>query len=101
MNEHKGEKIEDEALLRQAELYELEGNYIQAEANYKKIIQYYSTDILGDDAYFKLAQLYDEILEMPQEAKMHYEKIIFNYADSIFYVEARKRYRNLRGDDIN
>ncbi len=101
LKEHKGEKIEDEALLRQAELYELEGNYIQAEANYKKIIQYYSTDILGDNAYFKLAQLYDEILEMPQEAKMHYEKIIFNYADSIFYVEARKRYRNLRGDDIN
>ena len=31
----------------------------------------------------------------------NYEKVIFDYADSIFYVDARKRYRTLRGDAIN
>jgi hypothetical protein len=31
-------------------------------------------------------------------AKNYYEKIILNYKDSTFSIEARKRYRKLRGD---
>ena len=101
LTQHKGEKIEDEALLKQAKLYESDGDYEKAEANYNAIIQYYPTDILGDDAYFGLAKLYEEKLGKPEEAKANYEKIVFDYADSIYYVEARKRFRSLRGDDIN
>ena len=101
LEQHRGEKMEDEALLRQAELYTTQGNYEKAEANYHKIIQFYPTDILGDDAYYQLAKLYDEKLGRPDDAKVNYERVIFDYADSIYYVDARKRYRSLRGDDIN
>jgi hypothetical protein len=37
----------------------------------------------------------------PEKAKELYEKIIFNHQDSIFFVEARKEFRMLRGDTIN
>jgi tetratricopeptide (TPR) repeat protein len=94
---HKGEKIEDEALLKQAELYQKTGQYKKAEANYLKIITVYKDEILADDAYFNLANLYEHQLQDPQKAKQYYEQIIFDFADSIYFTQARKKYRMLRG----
>ena len=73
----------------------------KAEANYLKLIQFYNQDILADDAHFQLAKLYETRLGMPEKAKDLYEQIIYNFADSIYFVEARKRFRMLRGDAIN
>jgi tetratricopeptide (TPR) repeat protein len=98
---HKGEKIEDEALLKQGEIFEKTGQYLKAEANYLKLIEFYNDDILADDAHFRLAKLYQNQLQQPDKAKELYEQIIFNFADSIYFVEARKKYRLLRGDAIN
>ncbi|HET8803977.1 MAG TPA: tetratricopeptide repeat protein [Aequorivita sp.] len=101
LTNHKGEKIEDEALLKQGEIYEKKGEYGKAEANYLKIIEFYKEDILADDAHYRLAKLYEEKLAQPDKAKVQYEAIIFNFADSIYFVDARKKYRTLRGDAIN
>jgi len=98
---HKGEAIEDEALLRQGEFYEKTGELAKAESNYLKLIEFYSDDILADDAHFRLAKLYENKLQLPEKAKQYYEQILFNFADSIFFVEARKKFRTLRGDAIN
>ncbi len=97
---HKGEKIEDEALLKQGLLYEKTKQYNKAEANYLKLIEFYKEDILADDAYYRLAKLYEDQLQLPEKAKQQYEQIIFNFADSIYFVEARKKFRSLRGDEI-
>lgn len=101
LEQHKGEKIEDEALLSQATLYEDKGAYAKAEKNYQTIIEYYKDGVLADDAYYRLARLYEGPLNKPEKAKESYERIIFDLADSIYYVEAQKRFRNLRGDAIN
>lgn len=101
LTNHKGEKIEDEALLKQGEIFEKQGRYEKAEANYLKIIQFYNDDILADDAHYHLAKIYEEKLNQPEKAKAQYEALIFNFADSIYFVEARKKYRALRGDAIN
>ncbi|WP_297797850.1 tetratricopeptide repeat protein [uncultured Eudoraea sp.] len=98
---HKGEKIEDEALLKQGELLVLIKNYEAAEFNYLKIVEFYGNDILADDAHFALAELYKNILNEPEKAKEHYEKIIYNYQDSYYFPQARKNFRILRGDSIN
>jgi tetratricopeptide (TPR) repeat protein len=100
LENHVGEKIEDEALLRQGRLYEETNQFEKAEANYQKIIELYKEDILADDAYYHLAKLYENRLAMPEKAKDLYEQIIYDFADSIYFVEARKRFRMLRGDDI-
>ncbi len=101
LTQHKGEKIEDEAFLRQAKLFEGEKQFEKAKVNYLKIIEFYNDDILVDDAYYWLAELYVNELGEPEKAKELYEKIIFNHADSIYFVSARKKYRALRGDAIN
>ncbi|SEM05536.1 Tetratricopeptide repeat-containing protein [Aquimarina amphilecti] len=98
---HKGEKIEDEAFLRQAKLFEKQKEFEKAKVNYLKIIEFYPEDILVDDAYYWLAELYVNVLGEPEKAKELYEKLIFNHADSIYFVDARKKYRTLRGDAIN
>lgn len=98
LNLHKGEKIEDEALLKQAQLFEGTGQLQKAENNYLAIIKDFNADILADNAHYYLAELYANELENPEKAKEYYEQIIFNFADSIYFVEARKKYRALRGD---
>ena len=85
LEHHKGEKIEDEALLRQAQLLEAQENYEAAEFNYRKITEFYENDILADDAHFALGELYRNHLGQPEKAKIHYEKIIYNYQDSYYF----------------
>ena len=101
LTEHNGESIIDQALFTQAKLHEKLNQYEKAEANYQKIIADYREDIFIDDAYYYLAELYNLHLGKPEEAKPLYEKIIFNHEDSIYFVEARKKFRMLRGDTIN
>lgn len=98
---HKGETIEDEALLRQAQLLETEGQLERARLNYEKIIAFFPRDILMDDALYALGELYRNELGEPDKAMAQYERIIFNHEDSYFYPMARQHYRTLRGDNIN
>lgn len=98
---HKGESIEDEALLKMGEIQEALGNYEAAVAHYEKLLQFYSDDITADDAYYRLGILYETYLGDPDKAREYYEMILFNHADSIYFVDARKRFRMLRGDTIN
>jgi tetratricopeptide (TPR) repeat protein len=101
LTNHKGKTIEDQALFKQAQLFEKNQEYHRAEANYQAIITNFSDDILADDAYFFLAELYRKKLNQPEKAKELYEKIVFNYQDSIYFVDARNNFRSLRGDAIN
>ncbi len=101
LTEHKGESIEDEALLKQAQLFEKKGLLDKAVQNYEMIIGNFSDEILADDALYFLAELYNNHLEEPEKAKELYEQIIFKHEDSIYAVEARKKFRMLRGDAIN
>nr|WP_321221567.1 tetratricopeptide repeat protein [uncultured Psychroserpens sp.] len=101
LTEHKGESIEDQALYMQAKLYEKTKQIDKAVANYEYIIANYRDEILADDSHFYLAELYQDRLAQPEKAKVLYENIIFNHEDSIYFIEARKRFRMLRGDAIN
>ena len=101
LQNHKGEKIEDEALLKQGELLESKKDYEAAKFNYQKIIEFYPTGILADDAHFALGELYRTRLNEPEKAKAQYEKIIYSYQDSYYFPQARKYFRKLRGDAIN
>lgn len=101
LQNHKGEKIEDEALLKQAQLLESQEKYEAAEFNYLKITEFYGNGILADDAYFALGELYRKTLNQPEKAKAQFEKIIYNYQDSYYFPQARKNFRMLRGDAVN
>jgi len=101
LTKFKGHAIEDEALFKQAELYEKISQYDFAENNYQKIIKLKSDGILVDNCYYKLGQLYENQLNDFEKAKEMYQKIIFEFPSSIYLVDARKRFRKLRGDVVN
>lgn len=92
--------LTDEILYAKAHIMVKKRDYTQAIEFYQKIIADFSEDILGDNAMFELAQLYDNRLNNQDAAKELYEKILLDHPGSLFTVDARKRYRELRGDNL-
>lgn len=92
--------LEDNILMKKAEIYFIQKEYTQVEKILLKLLQTFSTDILADNATFMLAELYDYKLDDKAKAKLYYEKIILDYSNSVLLVNARKRYRILRGDSL-
>ncbi|MCC9072552.1 tetratricopeptide repeat protein [Flavobacterium sp. F-65] len=94
----KGQEIEAVTLLRLGQIYEDLGDYNSAISQYQLIIDQHSDGIYIDEALFFSAEIYNKKLQDSEKAKALYEKVIFNHQDSIYFVDARKRYRELRGD---
>jgi tetratricopeptide (TPR) repeat protein len=91
----------DDIYFKKAQIYFTLGKYAETEAMYKNILEYYPGDLYGDDAQIKLANLYDYYLHDTEKAKQAYQDVLVKYPGSIFNVEARKRFRELRGDNMN
>jgi tetratricopeptide (TPR) repeat protein len=79
-------------------IYEKQGEYNLALSQYQNIIDHHADGIYIDEALFFSAEIENNKLHEPEKAKPLYEKIIFNHQDSIYFVDARKEYRQLRGD---
>jgi tetratricopeptide (TPR) repeat protein len=90
--------IQDVTLLRIGKVYESMGNYDIALQNYQQIIDTYKEGIYVDEALFFSAEIYNKKLQQPEKAKPLYEKMLFEHQDSIYFIEARKQFRLLRGD---
>ena len=101
LKKYQGQSIEDEALFKQASLYIKEIQYEKAISNLLKVISIDPEGILVDDSYYLLAEIYENNIKDIKKASEYYQKIIFEKASSIYLVEARKKYRKLRGDSIN
>jgi len=93
--------IIDDALMKKAEILMKQGNFSGAETLYQKVISDFGDGILGDDALFNLAQMYDRQLNDPVKAMAAYQELLVKYPGSLFTVDARKRFRVLRGDQVN
>jgi tetratricopeptide (TPR) repeat protein len=96
----KTKSIIPQVLLKQAQLYEKQAQFEKAKVNYESLIATYKESILADDAIFALALLELNQLKNPEAAKKGFETIIFEHADSIYFTEARKKFRTLRGDTL-
>ena len=98
LKDHKGEEIEDEAILRIGQTYQELKDYNNALSFYQQIIDNHPESIYRDEALFFSAEIYNKHLSQPEKAKPLYEAVLFNHQDSIHFVEARKNFRQLRGD---
>ncbi len=92
--------LQDDVLYAKAHLYTKLRQHDQAISMYRQIIEQHPEEIRADNALYELAQLYDQVLNQPDKAMELYEKLFLDYPSSILAVEARKRYRQLRGDSI-
>lgn len=92
--------LEDDIIYQKAELNVRLKNYEKAAKLYTIVYEEYPEEIRADNALFKLAELNEYQLENQEVAKSLYEKLFIDFSNSTFAIEARKRYRILRGDDI-
>jgi tetratricopeptide (TPR) repeat protein len=93
-------KLADDVYFQKAKLQIKKGDYLGAEKNLKVITEKYAYDLLADDAFFYLGELYQYHFKDIQSAMKYYQTLMRDYPGSIYVVEARKRYRELRGDDV-
>jgi tetratricopeptide (TPR) repeat protein len=93
--------LSDDILMKKARIMEKKGLYEEAIAYYEKIVSNYGSDILADEALFNMASLYEEKIANKIRAMELYQDVLTKYPGSVFAVEARKRYRALRGDTLN
>ena len=92
--------LEDDVFYSKAQIHMKKREYQDAIGFYEKIIEKYPEEIRADNALFEMAQLFELILEDKVKALELYEKLFLQYSGSTFSVEARKRFRILRGDEI-
>lgn len=100
LKDHQSEDdvIADVTLLRLGELYEALRDIPKALESYQNIIDNFPESIYRDEALYFSAEIYHKNLQLPDKAKALYEALLFNHQDSIYFVDARKKYRLLRGD---
>ncbi len=90
--------INDDILFKKYQInYQLK-NYEEAVKNLEEIVDNYSYDILADDAIYNLALMFDNILNQKERAKNLYKRLLFDFQDSIYGVDARRRYREMEGN---
>lgn len=99
LNKYKGQQIESVTIYRLGKIHEKLGDYLLALNQYQQIIDQHPEDIYIDEALFFTAEIYSKKLVDIEKAKSYYEKLVFHHQDSIYFIDARKKYRELRGDN--
>lgn len=93
--------IVDDICYERARIFTSQGEFDQAASQYSRIDKEFADDILADDALYHLGRLYQESLNQPAKAMECYKELLSKYPGSLFVVDARKRYRELRKDPVN
>jgi tetratricopeptide (TPR) repeat protein len=90
--------ILDDVYWLEANLRMRDGQFGNAIVLLQKIIDEYGEDILADDAYFLQGEIYERQIGDKEKAMEIYREFLTKFAGSVYAAEARKRYRQLRGD---
>lgn len=101
LKNYKGASLTDEILWLLSSIYLEMGKFEQSIDLLNTIVDEYGEDIFGDDAFFRMAEIYDYQLKEMEQSKKLYQEFLTRYPGSIYAAEARKRYRTLRGDYVN
>jgi tetratricopeptide (TPR) repeat protein len=90
----------DDILYTKAQIYKKIKQPEKAIELYNVIIEKYKDEIRCDNSIYELARMYDYQLNDKTKAQELYFKLFTEHTASTFVVDARKRYRILRGDDM-
>lgn len=92
-----GHNILPNVSYRRAEIFQSLNNLDSAIYYYDKVVTDYPYASIADNALINLARINDSKLKNHDKAIELYEKILLNYPGSLFTVESRKRYNELKG----
>ena len=101
LREFSNHPLADDAWYKKYLIKRKEKQFEEAAKYLQIILDTYFSGILADDALYNLALLNETVFKNSQKAKELYQKLLVDYPSSTFVVEARKRFRALRGDQVN
>lgn len=90
--------IKDDCYWLEAQIKLRQNKPEEAQQLLQKILNEYPEEILADDAFFMIAEIYERHLNNKEKAMEQYQKLLAQYPGSVYVAEARKRFRELRGD---
>ena len=97
---YKSHSLADEILwLRANTLIKLDRTE-EAVLDLQSIFDNYKFDILADDALFAIAKITDDKVQDKEKAMELYRLLLKDFPGSIYAADARKRFRDLRGDFV-
>lgn len=99
--EFPGHSLTDDIWFKKAGIYLMTGQPDTAFAYFKRILDTYPDDVLADDALFSMGDLQENSMKNKTKAQELYQDFLTKYPGSLYAVEARKRFRLLRGDKVN
>jgi outer membrane protein assembly factor BamD (BamD/ComL family) len=88
----------DDILYKKAQIAMIRQQYSKADSLYAVLVASYPHDLLADEALFERAKLQEIHLKDNLKAMDLYQQLLIRHPDSIYTVEARSRFRTLRGD---
>ena len=95
-----GNSLDDDILMTKSKIFTSMNRFVESVVALQKIIDEFQQSIWTDDALFLLGDLLENKLGEKEQAKSTYQKLITDHPGSLFAAEARKRFRNLRGDNL-
>jgi predicted Zn-dependent protease len=90
--------IFDRLVYRKAEIRKKQGLLHEADSLLAKVVADYPDGTVADEALAERAELNAKYLGNKERAMELYQELLEKYPSSIFVPDARKRYRELRGD---
>jgi tetratricopeptide (TPR) repeat protein len=89
------------SLYKKATIMDSKKNYVEEDSLLKKVGEEYEDGVLADDALFHRAELYEKRFKDNAKAMELYQELLTKFPGSLYVVDARKRFRTLRGDALN
>lgn len=89
------------ALYKKAMIMDAKRNYAEEDSLLRKLGEVFEDGVLADDALFHRAELYEKRFKDKSKAMELYQDLLTKFPGSLYVVDARKRFRSLRGDALN
>jgi len=90
--------LQDDILFAKANMLVQRRSFEEAATIFAQIVEEFPEEIRADNSLYQLAQLNEKQLENTDRAIELYEQLFLDFSGSTLAVDARKRYRFLRGD---
>ncbi len=94
-------ELDDDILYKRAQIYLKQRNYEKSYQYLDQILREHGSGILGDNALYMMTQIAENNQQDKVKALKLYEQFIEQYPGSFFLNDVRKRFRALRGDQLN
>ncbi len=91
--------LADDAWYLKGQIYKDNNRFDKAEEAYLKVVNDFEYEVLADKSLYALAYIFENETGNKEKALEYYKKLLLNYQGSVYTVEARNRFRKLRGDD--